>query len=58
MALSRIHCSAWSLLSLKENPSYNGRNQEEDGEVGGGASHQAHSGSNLSTSSEIVKNFC
>ena len=55
----KTQCSAWSLLGLEENPSDNGRNEEEDGEVGGSASHKAHCGSNieLPENSEITSTF-
>ena len=41
----------------KKNPSNHthSRDQEEDGEVGGGAGHKAHSGSNLSANSENIE---
>ena len=45
-----------ALPCLKKNPnSSNGRDQEEDGEVGGGAGHKAHSRSNLSANSENIE---
>ena len=60
LTFNQIQCSAWSLLCLEKDHSDNGRDQEEDGEVGGGAGHKAHGGSNveLSESSEIILKFC
>ena len=59
LAFNQIQCSAWSLLCLEKNHSADDQDQEEDGEVGAGARHKAHGGSNveLSESSEIILKF-
>ena len=44
-----------ALPCLKKHPGNNSRDHEEDGEVGGGASHKAHSRSDLSANSENIE---